>query len=1013
MALLEKEWYIQAPWGRIAIIAWGDCWDPPVLLCHGAVDSAVCFRPLVSLLPRNFYYIAMELPGNGKSDPLPPGLMLSAYDLIYSVKKVVEHFRWLSFIYIGHSLGTLIGKLYTLCYPGIMSQIVDLDPIPAYATVPPELFSGWYHRNFTKYFDKYKKFIAPKETGPRYSYIQAFELLKRNRGLTDETADLALQRITEPVGDGMIRFTFDQRMKVVVKPPISPSHIKELYTSITTPTLTILAGDSVNVGAFDATPFVFNEDSYPRKNHRVRRVEGNHDVHLVHPERLANYVAEFLLFGLDGLKSREDSRHLESELIVSEESWLQQNQKSWMTTGERVLSVIAVGGAIAAFPPKMNISIRSITVRVATCLALPLSIRAIHRLVAPGTTLPTLITLMKTYLALTRRTIACLKEYKILHKDLNSISNVLDSTQELLYRQQSTLSNLMAKCSSALLGNFPWLREDVDWDALFTVTNETSGSPEDLVKIHHAFLVIQSSMLRHIAMAHMPQSTFEKNLYKNHNERVYWLHTHLLESLKVEFKECHERLARMYRLLKNFGGGGEESGAKQSGLKHHDGWVYSEIHNGVAKASVELKVAMQKCNALDVFLDSCSINKENFDLEVLNKDIEDVLDRIRLCLGTVQNSQLRLKKLQNKLKPIENIDNNETKIVTETKEEGKILRIGDTEPETKDEVFFFVKTEDEEERIESAGDVLTAPGKVERENTRVVLDELRRKLVKREDVMRERERQALIKTMPELKDKIPEFPRQINVESDRKGFINKIINKFPRKMKTYKISSPKKLLKRYKQKSRFKNKKVVFHKGVFKKHTDIAETVFEAKSGKDNISKIPITLSPVSKKLAITRWWKIGNESKKMSNDNKINFKSMDIIKDNEVKEKISVNKNIHDQMVQEDSKIPTFSKKDLELSLSSDSDSEYYDVQPLKDVRRSRVSRKKNHPIKKGSITLRDNAEKDESLKPVKYSFGTGMAMASVLQVNKKLNLPNMAAEEVFTGDGEVSNDSGNDERS
>ncbi|KAI8426959.1 hypothetical protein MSG28_014626 [Choristoneura fumiferana] len=151
------------------IVAWGSCADPPVLLCHGAVDSAASWRPIMEHLPPTFYYIGMELPGNGKSDPLPRGLMLATHDLVYAIEVLRRHFRWEHFVYMAHSLGTALGKQYNLAYPGRMTKVVEFDPIPAYQTITPDQFGLWYHAYFTKYYQKYHIFNAPKETAPLYT----------------------------------------------------------------------------------------------------------------------------------------------------------------------------------------------------------------------------------------------------------------------------------------------------------------------------------------------------------------------------------------------------------------------------------------------------------------------------------------------------------------------------------------------------------------------------------------------------------------------------------------------------------------------------------------------------------------------------------------------------------------------------------------------------------------------------------------------------------------------------
>ncbi|XP_048485913.1 serine hydrolase-like protein 2 [Plutella xylostella] len=304
MSLNEKEWFIEAPWGRLSIVAWGDCFDPPVLLVHGRVDSAATFRPLLKLLPRKFYYIGLELPGNGRSDPFPPGLMLNAYDLVYSLRVVVKHFRWEKFVYVGHSLGTLLGKIYNLSYPDEMTQVVELDPTPMLFSVAPDQFASWYHEYFTKFYNKYDKFNAPKETAPLYTKEKAIDMLKTTRGLTDEAAHVVLERISEPAGGGMIRYTFDQRIKMSTTPPLSAEQKEKLFTALPTPTLTIVAETSLQYGYYDKTPFALDEAAYPAKNYRVRKVAGNHDVHVSYPERLATYVHQFLLYGLDGLDNK-------------------------------------------------------------------------------------------------------------------------------------------------------------------------------------------------------------------------------------------------------------------------------------------------------------------------------------------------------------------------------------------------------------------------------------------------------------------------------------------------------------------------------------------------------------------------------------------------------------------------------------------------------------------------------------------------------------------------------------
>ncbi|KAI8426957.1 hypothetical protein MSG28_014624 [Choristoneura fumiferana] len=525
------------------------------------------------------------------------------------------------------------------------------------------------------------------------------------------------------------------------------------------------------------------------------------------------------------------------------------------------------------------------------------------------------------------------------------------------------------------------------------------------------FLVVQSSLLKHIAMAHFAQPAHARAIYKNHNERLYWIHNVLIQHLYEEFKENYEALDRMYRIFKNYGSK-DAVVDKKPGFAMNDRWLYSEVHSGIARACMEIKIALEKCTNLDMFLDSCAINDQELNLDAVNSDIENLIDDLTRVLATTQNSQLRLKNLQRKFAVEE-----ERKKESEVEETEAVVKIEDTLPEIKDEVFFLLKTDDDDER-QAIGDVTTAPGKTEREATKLVLNELRRKLVKREDIMRERERQALVKTMPELKD-VPEFPRQIRMEDyvERKGYINKIV----------KTDSKERLFKDYKISSKLKRKKNYRLKvNKYDSDTDIKAKgeVFEANVNLNGKSKL-ISVSSDNKEIIVTEWNKqlrlpdLDKAGTSFSSIEDINEAVNDSINQSinrSINQSInnvvnqSVNESINEAVNKSDDQSINqlkCSKKDLELSSSSsETDFDYHkERQMLKDIRRHRVARRKNHPVKRVSIDIID-----ESLRPVEYSFGTGMAIASVLQVNNG-KMPNMAAEEVFIGDGEVSNDSGNDE--
>ncbi|CAG7817538.1 unnamed protein product [Allacma fusca] len=66
---------IQVPWGHVSGKTWGDVNGIPVLGLHGWTDNAGTFDRLAPLLPKSLYFVAIDLPGHGRSSHHPEGLL--------------------------------------------------------------------------------------------------------------------------------------------------------------------------------------------------------------------------------------------------------------------------------------------------------------------------------------------------------------------------------------------------------------------------------------------------------------------------------------------------------------------------------------------------------------------------------------------------------------------------------------------------------------------------------------------------------------------------------------------------------------------------------------------------------------------------------------------------------------------------------------------------------------------------------------------------------------------------
>lgn len=704
------------------------------------------------------------------------------------------------------------------------------------------------------------------------------------------------------------------------------------------------------------------------------------------PNMVVNNRQYILRILESGLLFREDSADLEQEGPSPEDVLKAAGVVvgGWLTRGEAFASAAIIGTCVYLFPPR-SFSRRALLNLVAY-VSIPLALRTSHRQRCTSS-LGSLLKIMRNYVVLSRRAAACLKEYAALHGHVETVSSTIQSMHTLLCRQQCDLGSTMSRVSSSLLNNAPWLRSNVAWAPLKLCDNQ------NLLRIHHAFLVIQSSLLKNLALIHLIPSPDDQQLYKNYNERIFWLHTVLLPHLEDVFKENYESLERMYRLLKNLGTRATE-GPKKLGDAVTGTWLYSEVHTSVVKACLELKLVLSKCNSLDMFLDSCAVNGQDLDVNLLYKDFDGIIDNLSSCLSNIHKAQIRLKNI-NKRVTIK-IDQTYGENAQLTVQQVAVVNIADLEPECRDEVYYLINTGDDVELVDAidAIDLTTVPGDREKENTKMVLIELKRALGKREVVMRERERQALLKTMPELEN-CPELEKEIfsdDEDVNQKGYIKKI-KTTPAKQKAVKyckINSRKCSVFR-------KVKKIKLQTKTYNNENIFKNDLLYLANTKYNIKRVLLTFSVSNKNIIMTRWFKrqsARNDYYGVFNDRADLITGAIRLTTNQA---FNVDKY-------------KCTKRDLELSSTSDSDDSYH---LFKDLKTRQVYRKKYHPCRQGqnSNNKKRNDAADESSKPIEYRFGTGMSMASILQMNNTLRLPSMSNEEVFAGDGEVSDDSGNDD--
>uniref|UniRef100_A0A1A8F482 Serine hydrolase-like n=1 Tax=Nothobranchius korthausae TaxID=1143690 RepID=A0A1A8F482_9TELE len=304
-----SELLVPVPWGQIRGKVWGPDHGRPVLCLHGWSDNCGSFNTLLPLLPTDFRYVAVDLPGHGFSSHRPPGIMYNFPSYVMDVRRVVEALKWSKFSIIAHSMGGNIAGVFSAVFPEMVDAVVLLD---SFGFLPTDLkkIPAIIRQGFNEMIEFEKQ---PKEKTTRvYTYEKAVErLLAGNDSLTEQSAKVLLERGLVQVEGGFV-FSRDFRLnlKNVVRNTVE--QCLDMQSRIQAPVLVLLAEGGFEQKFLEPEQkkcFTVILQAYRNRNHTVVSVPGDHHVHLNNPEVVAPLVSDFLQNKASSHSSRLKDAH--------------------------------------------------------------------------------------------------------------------------------------------------------------------------------------------------------------------------------------------------------------------------------------------------------------------------------------------------------------------------------------------------------------------------------------------------------------------------------------------------------------------------------------------------------------------------------------------------------------------------------------------------------------------------------------------------------------------------------
>ena len=228
--------FVDVRGARHHVLTWGSPQSPPLLLLHGWMDVGASFQFLVDALRNDWYAIAPDLRGFGRSDWQPQGYWY--YDYVADLEALVDRYACDSPIrLVGHSLGGNIVMNYAGARPARVHRVVSLEGfgIPAEeAEDAPRKIAKWL--DALAHTPRFKPYAGLREVADR--------LQKKNPRLPRDKAEFLAREWARTLPDGRAELRSDPRHKLPFPHVYRIEESVATWRRVTAPVLWVAASES-------------------------------------------------------------------------------------------------------------------------------------------------------------------------------------------------------------------------------------------------------------------------------------------------------------------------------------------------------------------------------------------------------------------------------------------------------------------------------------------------------------------------------------------------------------------------------------------------------------------------------------------------------------------------------------------------------------------------------------------------------------------------------------------------
>lgn len=253
------------------------------------MDNCGAFNKLIPLLPKEYGYLAFDLPGHGRSSRYPEGMNYSYYDYVILIERIRREYQWEKVSIIAHSMSTSLCFYYMVMFPDNIDLCVALDNLEPIFYPPAVHMKIW--------IDRWSKDLQEQKS---FSWSELVDVVVRgSKGSIDRefAKEILIRNIDQcQKNPGKFVFSFDNKnLKGYNMISYSNQEVMNFAEHIRTPVMLLLGKDSYMrnynpKGLGRIREYML--DNIP--DFHIRYGPGNHHFLLTHPEAYADDISWFI-----------------------------------------------------------------------------------------------------------------------------------------------------------------------------------------------------------------------------------------------------------------------------------------------------------------------------------------------------------------------------------------------------------------------------------------------------------------------------------------------------------------------------------------------------------------------------------------------------------------------------------------------------------------------------------------------------------------------------------------------